>query len=150
METLKLEHFFLLLLLLLLLHKHYTPGQKSISLALPRMIPSSGNKEPYKPVSFSQLGEERRSGDKERRQHLLESAWKLLICERPAGLIQPLHECVCFHTGLLNSFISRHRTTTDVDKYTQRNAHMIIHHDRTFTHFHKYWIKTFISNNFLF
>ena len=75
-----------------------------------------GTKGRAKPVSFSQLGAETRSGDEERQQQLLESAWKLLICELPAGLIQPLHECVCFHTGLLNSFISCHQTSSGVDK----------------------------------
>lgn len=93
-------------------HTH-TPGRKSTSSLRSLHLDT---KRPQKPVSFSQLGEERRSGDEERQQQLLESAWKLLICEHPAGLIQPLHECVCFHTGLLNSFISCHRRTSGVDK----------------------------------
>lgn len=79
-------------------------------------IPSSGNRKTHKPVSFSQLGDKGRPGDGEGQQQLLESAWKLLICEHPAGLIQPLHECVCFHTGLLNSFIRCHWRTSGVDK----------------------------------
>ena len=46
-----------------------------------------------------------------------ESARKLLICEHPAGLIPPVRERVCFHTGLLNSLVECH----------WRNAHMIAH-----------------------
>lgn len=51
-------------------------------------------------------------------EQLLESVWKLLICEPPAGLNQPLHECVCFHAGSLNSFISCHHRISSVDQWT--------------------------------
>lgn len=65
-------------------------------------------------------GEDRKAGEAERRQQLLHPAWKLLVYEPPAGLIQPLHECVCFHTGPLNSFISCHHGTSSVDKWTPK------------------------------
>lgn len=62
--------------------------------------------------------EDGKAGEGEKRQQLLQLAWKLLVYDPPAGLIQPLHECVCFHTGPLNSFISFHHGTSSVDKWT--------------------------------
>lgn len=61
--------------------------------------------------------EDGKAGEGEKRQQLLQPAWKLLVYDPPAGLIQPLHECVFSHwpTELFHFMPSRHLERGQMD-----------------------------------